>query len=281
MDRSAIQAISELAVGAIAANKSGDFSRILAPLIFDGEKFISAEKYLDGRTRLRGTFSTTSLPGFIEYVNDRVDTYAASKGEIGLFVDNVQDKACAIFNLGTRTDPGHADLRAALDLRRTAAFSAVMATDGNRYQQRKLVEFIEDWSDRITAISGDEVVPIASALAAIRSISIDETKRNGNVERDFGATRSAMEDIEARATAGTLPGFLIFKTEPYDGFEVRDIKVRVGIPLAGGDSKLCFSLQVVAREALEEAISREFLAMLRTGIDVAAHQISVGTFNAG
>ncbi|MCF5225981.1 DUF2303 family protein, partial [Pseudomonas syringae] len=82
----------------------------------EGVKVVNMEQYSAGRSRFRGTCSTNSLADFAKYVSDRAA--ADAKGFI-----NQDEMTCSVlFNLGNEEVPGHADDRAVLKLKPTAAY---------------------------------------------------------------------------------------------------------------------------------------------------------------
>ena len=88
-------------------------------------KLHDIEKYTSYRKRARGTMATTSVEDFAVYTKKHVDEDPAH-----IFIDPSEMAATAILNLGSPDYPGHADNRAKLTLKRTAAYQALMAVSG-------------------------------------------------------------------------------------------------------------------------------------------------------
>jgi uncharacterized protein YfdQ (DUF2303 family) len=70
-----------------------------------------------------------------------------------------------------------------------------------------------------------QIADSSQALAAIREISIEAKKNVTSTDRDFGASKSSLEEIEARAKGG-LPTHLLFSCTAYPGFKPRQFLLR-------------------------------------------------------
>ncbi len=136
-------------------------------------------KFSSGRSRFRGTFSTNSLVDFAKYVSDRSN--ADEKG----FINQDEMTSSVLFNLGNEDDPGHADDRAVLKL------------CGRAMSQKDMSDWI-DWHSTLSAVSDDlQSIPLAKAIAAVRTISVKATSESNHTVSETRASRSAMDDIEA------------------------------------------------------------------------------------
>lgn len=265
MDESTISKIESLVLTS-ARPLDTAYPAILVP---GGVSVQSLEQFQPLRNRFRGAFVTSVLSEFAAYVR-------ANPGGHG-FVSDATDKLSAqvFFNLGNKSDPGHADWTATLTVQPTAAWAAVMAVDGKRLSQRELAEWIEDWTDQVAAEGSDGTyMQLAAALASIRNITITARAESAHTEKDFGASRTALEDIEAKA-AGGLPKFLRFRAEPALGFMERGVLLRVSV-ITG--EKPALSLRIVGKEALLEDVRTEFRWKVLAEIGDAA-TMSIGTFN--
>lgn len=266
MDQSTIEKIESLVLSG-ARPLTTPFPAMLVP---NGVSIKSLECFQPLRNRFRGSFETSVLSEFAAYVR------ANPKGA-GFIADGDNLAARVFFNLGDAADPGHADWTATLNVKPTAAWHALMAIDGKRLSQRELAEWIEDWSDNVIALdSSEDLVPLTQAVAAIRNITISAKSEVGHAERDFGATRTALEDIEAKAAAG-MPKLLTFDAEPALGFDNRTVRLRVAV-ITG--EKPALTLRIVGKEALLEDMRREFRELVLREIGDAA-VMTIGSFNPG
>jgi len=260
MDNTAIKQIAELAIAAERARLLPREAMDDIPAALIGDKIVSLEGLQGQRSRFRGTFATNVLAEFVTYVK-------AHPGGSG-FIDADNCTARVLHNLGDAKEPGHADWASVLRLKPTAAYAAIIAACKMPMDQKKLVEFIEDWAQNLDAEGG-----ITAALAAIRNVTIAQKKDVTHTDKDFGAKRSALEEIEAKADGG-LPGYFLFRTEPYAGFASREFKLRLSVRT--GDVP-AFVLRIVAAEQVEESIATEFKTILLREIDTAA-TLCIGTF---
>lgn len=262
MDESAIHAIRDLAIEAAGKNRLDTDT----PTIIIGGVVQSLEKFELLRSRFRGKFATTVLADYIQYVKEQ--------GGGPSFIDHKAGAATTFFNLGTKEQPGHGDWVARLMLEPTAGYAAILKQNGQRVPQRALVEWVEDWSPSLSAISKTgEVTGIAPALAALRELKIQQKRETTHSDRDLGATRTALEDIEASSEAG-IPSHIVFSVEPYAGFQARQFQMRVSI-ITGDHPAIV--LRLVGQEAMQESIAQEFKDLLRAGIGDAA-SLTIGEF---
>lgn len=277
MDRSAIESIGQLAIDAAKAHHlDTDTPAVILTDSNGAQKVVSIEHLQPGRSRYRGTFGTRSLADFANHVNSTVDNNAPRTPATS-FIDPEASTATAFFNLGDNEHPGHADHLAQLKLKPTAAYAALLATTGQRaLEQRAVHDFIEDWRDNIVVLYDGQPKEnsVPAALAAIRDITIAQAREARHVERDFGATRSAMESVDAKSTL-TLPSGFDFKAVPFDGLQERTFRLRLGVN-TGGD-KLSLTLRVQQSEQISEAIAKDFLARLGALLGTAS-TLTLGTF---
>jgi uncharacterized protein YfdQ (DUF2303 family) len=89
------------------------------------------EKYLKNRRRLRGNMTTSVVKDFASYAEKNAESGAA------IFIEPDKMTATAVLNLGTTTEPGHADNLAKLEMKRTAAYEALrrIANEQDKYTQ--------------------------------------------------------------------------------------------------------------------------------------------------
>jgi len=272
MDRSAIEAISELSASAtdkVSVQIPTDAQHLLA--IPTGVSLQSIEGHLPGRTRFRGRLTTDSIPDFVTYVKDR-------KGGHG-FIDTSKLGATVFFNLGDAVDPGHADHTARLTLQATPAYLAMLAAGGKAFSQRDALDFIEDWAHVIGAhnVSDDGAfspIPLPRAIAAIRKVKIKAESTTEQTEGNFQQSRSVLESVAASSDEG-LPDVLSFRTEPYLGLPERTFHLRVSVSTTGREPSLRF--RVIGLEQEQDEIAKQFKALLLGEVGDAA-SMTIGTF---
>lgn len=262
MDSGAIELIQQSAVDAAKPSSLGTF----LPALFHDDKIIPIEHLQEGRARFRGRLQTKSLEDFINY--------AKINGGQG-FIDADSASAKVFFNLGDTTKPGHGDWTATLQLEPTAEYAALLGILGKRLSQRDLLDFGEDWADHITFLDSDrKPIATATALNSIRKLTIKASSEAKHEEKDFGARKSAIEEIEASAENG-IPYAFGFTAIPYPSFTQRSFTLRLSVLTSAEKPQLV--LRAVALESAKEAIAQEFKRLLVDGIGAAA-TLTVGTF---
>lgn len=234
------------------------------------QKIHSIEKFQLLRSRFRGELVTHSLHDFGNYVQHHT-TEAAAVG----FVDAEQMRCTVFFNLGDINNPGHGDFTATLNLRKTAGFVALERAAGSTFQQKDLSDWIEDWAPNLVSLAADDApIDLRKAASAIRSISIEQARKSEHVVGDLSASRSAMDQIEAKSSEG-LPAEFRFTVEPYEGLTARTIRLRVAV-LTGGDKPL-LKLRWIGEEQLREDLAQEFKEVVQADVGTAA-TLTIGSF---
>lgn len=261
----------ELIIDQAAAANSIAATNTPVAVLPAGVKIHSLEQFQLHRSRFRGALRTNSLHDFAQYTINRNGTTA--KG----FVDP-EDMSCKIFfNLGDDSTPGHADDTATLTLLPTAAYKALRAIAGRKLNQRELAEWIEDWNTNLRAKKeADQDMDIHQAVNSVRNITIEAKASSTHGEHNFGASRSAMDSIEA-ASADTRLDALHFTFVPYEGLGEQTFLLKLSI--LTGDEKPTLKLRWVGEELQVEDIAQEFKKVLAA--EVGGHAtLTLGTFTA-
>ncbi|MDX1816083.1 MAG: DUF2303 family protein [Marinobacter sp.] len=234
------------------------------------------ENYLELRRRFRGTMNTTVLDEFVEYVSKTSDSYNINVESYPCFVNPDSMTACAFFNLGDVDMPGHGDHSALLSLRKTQAYKELLDANGGKFGQREFAEWMEDWADMLSArTQGGQDLPLHTAVAAIRRITLGGKNESTSEEQSFSSRRSAMAEVEAQ-NKDQLPAFLTFTCEPYQGLQQRPFTLRLNI--INGDTPR-IGARIVRLESAEEDMAKEFEQKLRTGFEDTAVDTFVGVFH--
>jgi uncharacterized protein YfdQ (DUF2303 family) len=273
LSKEAIQHIESQAI--IAAAK---------PIVIDGGTSVavlpeavslrSLEQYQPLRDRFRGTLRTHSLRDFTKYVAAHDN---ANQPRPGGFIDQDAMSATVIFNLGEPDHAGHGDDTATLTLKPTAAYSALQGVVGRTLGQKELAEWLEDWLPNLEAQDGETTLQMLQAINAVRRMVIKATSQRDSNVGDFSASRSAMDEIEAKSQ-DTLPSAFIFTTVPFEGLDVADIKLRLSV-ITGRDEPL-LKLRWVGEEAQREAFAQEFKDVLEQEVGGLV-PLTIGTFSLG
>lgn len=270
VDNTAISQIRDMVLSQFIEEKlaGADCPAVVLPKDVSVE---SIERLHTERFRFRGKLDTSSIEDFVRY-----STGYAAEGT-RCFISTDKMSASSVFNLGTINNPGHADNKAVLTLKRTAPFTALLAINGDRNDQKTLAEWLEDWSDFLTGFDGDgAVIDAKKSAAAIRKITIEAIKSAEYEDQDFSGRRSVMESVEAR-TKDIMPVAFEFKCVPYEGLAERRFKVRMSI-LASNQPLLV--LRITQLEAYEEEMAVEFRDLLVEKFTDSKVETYIGVFNA-
>lgn len=219
------------------------------------------ENYLVARRRARGTMQTSIVADFAQYATTHKEEGAA------VFVDADDMTAVAVLNLGTPDDPGHADNRAKLQVKKTAAYSALKQhANGMSQKQATIAEFLEDWTEHITCFNDDGNVSTPKAIAAVRKLTIESMRKLESSEQSLSASKSAFESIQA-TSADPLPTVIYFRCVPYVGLSERQFVLRLGVQ-TGGD-KPTIILRIVKAELHAEEMANELADLTRQSLNNA------------
>lgn len=253
-DQSAIQELTKAQAIASANKAITDQLESLVALPTDYQLH-DLEPYLTYRRRARGVMLTSSLQDFAAY------TQACAEEGASVFVSAEEMTATAVLNLGTPIEPGHADSRAKLELRKTAAYQALVQHAGGRaLSQTVAAEFLEDWIDQVYCFNEAGEVKAHYALAAIRKLTIESMRKLESSEQSLGASRSAFESVQA-TSAAPIPTMIRFRCEPYYGLAERTFVLRLGVQ-TGGD-KPAIMLRIIKAEQHAQEMAAELAELVR------------------
>ena len=267
MEAQALQKIIDLTHAASIGNPGTDVPTMLVP---QGYELESLEKYGVAPSRFRGKYYTQSIEDFSTYTNNH-DTAR-------VFVDTDDMDALAFFDLGDPDIPGHGEHRAALKLKKTAAFVAARQAHGTAFGQKELAHWIEDWHHCITGEDTTGTEMSSKFLAsAVRRIEIKATSERTHEDGDFNASRSALDQLDARAGAAT-PAVIRFSCIPYEGLKVRTFELRVSI--LTGETAPKLKLRIIGLEGVQEEMAKEFKSVLASQINEHA-ELLLGNFAKG
>lgn len=221
------------------------------------------------RRRARGNMSTRFIGPFLQYAT----TYAEDGAAV--FVDTQELGATAVLNLGTPEAPGHADNTAQLTLLRTSAYAALVSITNQPRSQTEVAEFLEDWPEHLTCFNDEGEIKRPLAIAAVRKITIDSSRKLESEEQQLGTTRSAFESIQA-SSKEPLPTTLYFKCLPYADLAERTFVLRLAI--LTGDNKPKITLRIQKADTHAEDMARELDFLLTTGLAGNTMPVVIGKY---
>lgn len=267
MDRTAIEAITELAALSTAQRITTDIPAAIVP---DKVSVKSLEHLMNRPARFKGHFVTSILQEFADYY--RKNSQATSI----VYIDPETMQARAIFDHGDANVPQWGDHTAELKLQAKPAWRELLKHNNVLHSQTELIDFCMDWRDHIRFEDDkDEAIDFVSAIARIRKLTINATQKTESEQANFSSNRSAMENIEVLSGSAQPPARIVFKTTPYEGFD--DVIALCSIrAVTGSDQKTVqIKYRIEGLDVLTDRISLEFREKLFTRLDDAL--VYVGT----
>lgn len=265
LELSKAQAITNANTALVAALAAGGV--ISTPSDFNTSDL---EKFMPTRRRARGNMETSVVADFAKYVADHKEAGAA------IFVNQDLMAAVAVLNIGRPDAPGHADNRAKLTAKRTAAYKALReVANGTAWKQSTIAEFFEDWPGYLKFFNDAGEIPPAKAVAAVRKISIDELKKLGSEVAQLSESRSAFESVQATSVE-PIPTTIYFACTPYADLIERTFVLRLSIQTGG--SVPAIALRIVKQEEHDEEMAQELAVLV--GHAVTELPVLIGTYSA-
>ncbi|HFQ5104940.1 TPA: DUF2303 family protein [Vibrio vulnificus] len=266
MDKSAILQIQE----------SGNAKEFLSQLVNTGFPVAALpdsfsmhdlEKYMPNRNMFRGVMETSNIDEFVRY-HEEFQTEGNQ-----CFISAERMSATTFFDIGTMHRPGHCKHQAKLTLRKTASYRSLLEINGERLNQKKLAEWIEDYSAFIQVFSTTgEPIENSIASAAVRNMKFEaKAGRESNVD-DFSHHQSEYESIAVRTKEEfPMPAVFKFTCEPFLGLSERQFELRMST--IGNETLV---LRIKRLEQHEEEMSEEFKDSL--GNEFNSEGIEINTF---
>ena len=271
MDQSAIKELQKAELGRIISQALSE-QLTTTPLVAVPDSFSikSLEQYMPNLANYRGAFSTPSLKDFRLYNTE------FSQAGAKCFVNGDAMSAKTIFDLGDVVAPLHKEHTANIKLERTSAYKALLNNNDTVNDQKEMANFLEDWTDYISASSmTGESMTTAQAAKALRDMTIESAREiNSNVQ-DYGETLSAMERIEAK-NKDLLPNFITFTCRPYNDLKEYQFKLRLSVLTSFDKPKI--SCRIIQLEQLQEDMVQEFKSLIEDAIIETDIEVFIGNF---
>lgn len=217
-------------------------------------KLHDLEKFLTYRRRARGLMTTSMLDAFAGYTKAHAEIGAS------VFVNAEEMSATAVLNIGIPEGPGHADNKAKIEAKRTAALAALLfIANGAPVKQAAVAEFLEDWPDEIKCSNTDGVIATSKAVAAVRKLTIESMRKVESEDQQLSASRSAFESVQA-TSKDPIPTIIEFCCQPYADLHTRTFAVRLGIRTDG--DKPGITLRIIKFEQHTEEMAKELADLI-------------------
>lgn len=111
----------------------------------------------------------------------------------------------------------------------------------------------------------------------MRRLTIESSRKEDHEVQDFKASRSALENVEARSDHGMPSGFR-FTCIPYNGLAERSFELRLSV-LTGGDVPVLVA-RIKRLEAVQEEMGQEFMELLNDSFEDYELITYLGKFSA-
>lgn len=255
--------------GAIVQAKDSAHSLAALP---DNFKVHDLEKFVPVRRRARGTMQTPYVKPYAAY------TSMHAEGGACIFVDPEEMQSVSVLNLGTPEAPGHADNLAVLKPIETAAYTALKAVTGIQASQQRIAEFLEDWAPLIDCHNDDGEIASKHAIAAIRKLTIESSRRAESEVQSLSATQSTLESVKATST-DRIPTFINFTTRAYPDLSPRTFAMRLSISTAN-DKAPMLTLRIIKEAEHDEAMAEELAGLVRSALDGKDIPVLIGSYTA-
>lgn len=249
-----------------------DLTRGGLQAVHENYKVLDAEKYQNGRNRIRGTFATPIFADFKDYIEGEKTT------NVPVFVSRDDVKAVAVLNYSEKGyEQGHCDHTATLQLDPTVVWKKLNQLKDTKLDQKRFATFLEDWASVLCAVDADEnEINIKEAIVAVRNMKVDTITSNEAEVENTREVRTAYADIAAKAKKGQLPAKFKIIDTAYVGLDEKKIELRLIVN--GGSGEPVFAIQIIKEEILLNEIIQEFKQKV---IDLLPEQqVLIGTFQA-
>lgn len=263
MDASAIETLIDSGVGLTEQAKLPP-GIVLTPA---RHTLQNTEQFQTAPTRFRRAFTTRRIDDFLAYLK------VNARDSSAVFIDPDMIKVVAVLNHGSGDEPQWGDNLATLDLRYEPEFAAFVNATRAVHSQRAFIEYLEDWlpTPQVSAIDADgAIIDPKVAIGAVRRVTIAARAESTHQSDDMQASRSALEQIEARGAGDPLPAGLRFYGTIYHGLADYTVTARLGIRLS--DKEPTFTLRLVGWDAQQSEIATEIETRVRgdlpTGVQV-------------
>ncbi len=248
MDKSAIDAITELSASDTTALSDADFPAIVIP---GGSSLESLEHLQLQPNHLVSHYTTHVLTDFINYSIKQLDEFSVT------YIDTDTAKAVTIFDHGDKINPLWGRHRASLKLQKTPSYKALIEADNQQQSQIELIDFFIDWESAITfQDENSQNIPFKTAINRIRKLSIN-TQSSAELEQgDFKSKKSAMESVDITSGQDTPPASFFFTASPHDGFEHCKFLCNIRTTTHGDDVRIKY--RIIGLDSEKENIANEF-----------------------
>ncbi|WP_084256200.1 DUF2303 family protein [Pasteurella testudinis] len=201
------------------------------------------------------------IDDFVRYVKD----YAEPKTPCFISPNNLSVQI--VFDAGTPDNPCKPTHYAKMELEMEPEHEALFSVVNTRQlTQADVINFIEDNVHCITPMVNESAVDPLQALAAFRSLTINEAQSTTSELHDQAQSVSLLSGVEAASKkAHPLPTSLVFTYTPALGLQPQTIPLRVIVTADNG--KAAIKLRPVQWSQHMKRITDDFESVLKAALD--------------
>lgn len=259
MDATAIEKIEALAMRSVSINTHDDC--VIVPA---GYQVISTDKFRDHRQYMAGTYKTENVVQYARYIADELNVIPAD-GKASVFINGSTYHATALLDYRvTGNEAGHHVHRATLAPPYTPEWLALQTLCADFIDQEAVVDWLEEWPHTLLL---DDSMSASALVSAFREVVVTRKTEATQHLEETARERSAMERVEAKNKNYT-PKALVFRVQPFDAFEPREINVTVRTKVAA-DGSIRFRFRMLHAAAHAENIAMEFAGKVGDALHTA------------
>jgi uncharacterized protein YfdQ (DUF2303 family) len=214
-----------------------DPAQLYAHLVPEGAsvEVLDLEQYLDRPRRKRGNPRFWDAPSTAAYVNKHKDLHTT------LYMDDTANVVDAVLDGHSKDEPGWADHRATLQMRKTDAWARWLASNEKLAGQEEFAEHIERNLIDIQKPAGADLLELAQTFQATTKVEFRDSSQLASGQRQF----QYVEETEARGGGRgelTIPKEFELGVAPFEGCDPYRVVARLRYRLRDGKLSLGYVL---------------------------------------
>ena len=226
------------------------------------DQLVNIENTYPQRARPGGAFSTTNIDSYVDYVKINGAQNTA------IFIDDATYSSVAVLDFdGGASDANTENLdenavfcgrgfhqwTASLNMKKTAAFTALTEISGSVLSQKKAVQFFQEW--RSFANDG------SSISTALRTLKATENAVKEHSAQRNGGRVSAVTEIEAKSTT-EVPATTTFWCQPLHGLKEIRIPIDIELIVEPGLESIGVKITIDNIELITESIAQSVQTLI-------------------
>jgi uncharacterized protein YfdQ (DUF2303 family) len=242
MEAATLKRLEQLILSYDKTETNTDIPTIVTP---DNNKVVSLEPFKHRPSMHRAVINAQRIADFNAYAAGKTD------GNSALFINPANLNALLVFDYLDNWGKHKANLK----LKPTAEYLSVK--DNPTLNQQSMREWLEDFGESIVAHTADDaVISNSIVFQAVEKVEIKSSNTVTSELSEFKATRSGLEEIEAKGAAQQLPAYFILTAPLFEGMDKREIKLKLAVRWDDKNKPL-FYLRIIAHDKLLQEVTQE------------------------